>query len=145
MAKELLAPATVLIAWTLVVMLALAVVRGRAVPALDKDKLKQLPRAGARGVDLDRVLPGQVSWVGHNYMHLLEQPTLFYAVISVLALSGQADLMTVRLAWGYTALRIAHSFWQMLVNKVQIRFLLFLLSSACLIGLTIKALLATLT
>lgn len=145
MVKSLLAPAAVLIAWTLVILLILAVTRARAIPALDRDKVKQLPRAGARGIDLDRVLSGPISWVGHNYNHLLEQPTLFYAVVSVLALSGQVDATSVRLAWGYTALRIVHSFWQMLVNKVPIRFLLFLLSSACLVGLTLKALIATLT
>lgn len=144
MVKALLAPAAVLIAWTLLIMLVLVVARARAMTSLDRDKLKQLPRAGGRGVDLDRVLSGRINWIGHNYNHLLEQPTLFYALVAILALAGQVDATAVRLAWAYTAIRIAHSLWQIFVNKVPIRFLIFLLSSACLIWLAVKALMATL-
>ncbi len=145
MAKQLLAPAAVLIAWTLFMLVLMAVVRTRAMLVLDRDALKQLPRAGGRGVDLDRVLSQRINWIGHNYNHLLEQPTLFYALVAILAITGPVDSTAVWLAWAFTALRIAHSLWQVFVNKVPVRFLIFLLSSACLIGLTIKALRATLS
>ena len=48
------------------------------------------------------------------------------------------------LAWGYVGLRIAHSVWQLFVNAVSVRFMLFLASTVCLIGLAINAVRATL-
>jgi len=45
------------------------------------------------------------------------------------------------LAWAYVVLRIIHSLVQSLINKIEIRFLIFLLSNIPLIWLTINALL----
>jgi hypothetical protein len=75
---------------------------------------------------------------------MMEQPTLFYAAIGILALLGQASVTNVTLAWGYVGLRIAHSVWQILVNTVPVRFGLFILSTLCLIGLAVNAVRATL-
>jgi hypothetical protein len=44
------------------------------------------------------------------------------------------------LAWGYVIFRVLHSIWQATVNIVAVRFGLFLLSSFCLLGLTVQAL-----
>ena len=45
---------------------------------------------GGRGQDLDGVLPDHVNWKAHNYAHLVEQPTLFYATVFVLQLAQAA-------------------------------------------------------
>jgi hypothetical protein len=74
----------------------------------------------------------------------MEQPTLFYAVVMILALSGFGDGLNAQLAWAYAGLRIAHSVWQATINTVPIRFLLFMLSSICLIALSVHAVMATL-
>jgi hypothetical protein len=43
------------------------------------------------------------------------------------------------LAWGYVGLRVIHSLIQGTFNIVRYRFLAFLLSSLCLLGLTVHA------
>ena len=73
----------------------------------------------------------------------MEQPTVFYAAVAILAISGGANQMSVYLAWGYTVLRVIHSVWQSTVNTVSVRFMLFVLSSLCLTVLAVQAVLAT--
>jgi hypothetical protein len=139
MSKALLAPAAVLILWSLFVLLWMAATRFGGVRSAPKEKLRELPRVGGRGADIEKALPTKASWPSHNYTHLMEQPTLFYATIGILALLGQATSTNVNLAWGYVGLRIAHSLWQVLVNTVPVRFGLFILSTLCLIALAINA------
>jgi hypothetical protein len=69
----------------------------------------------------------------------MEQPTIFYAIVFALILMGFDHRINVWLAWGYVGLRVAHSLVQATVNKVSVRFTLWLLSSFCLIGLTVHA------
>lgn len=96
-----------------------------------------------RGQDVDSELPPRANWPAHNYMHLMEQPTLFYALVVILALAGGGPL-DAGLAWAYVLLRIAHSLWQGLVNTVPVRFMLFALSTLVLVALAIRALVLTL-
>ncbi|MBL8741842.1 MAG: MAPEG family protein [Myxococcales bacterium] len=86
-------------------------------------------------------LPARVRWKADNYNHLMEQPTQFYAVTIALALIG-GTAIDVYLAWAYVGLRIVHSIFQSTVNKIEVRFAFFVLSSFALIGLTVRALLA---
>jgi hypothetical protein len=95
-------------------------------------------KRGGRGQDLEGVLPDSVQWKSHNYTHLLEQPTLFYATVAILAILG-AEQLDVRLAWAYVVLRIVHSLWQALINTVPVRFTLFNLSTVCLLVLAVRA------
>jgi hypothetical protein len=73
----------------------------------------------------------------------MEQPTLFYAVVIMLGIVGPGAT-DVMLAWIYVVLRIVHSLWQALVNKVSIRFLIFLLGTIALLVLAVRLVLATL-
>jgi uncharacterized MAPEG superfamily protein len=142
MNSPILAPAAVLVLWSLIMLLWLAATR---LPAMSKAgiDLKTAP-PGGRGIDLEPVLPAKLNWISHNYTHLMEQPTLFYAVVGILALTGAGSGLNLTLAWGYVGLRIVHSLWQALVNVTSIRFLIFLLSTACLLILAINAMRATL-
>ena len=141
MQAQILAPAAVLVVWSLIVMLWIIPARFSAVAKLEDKSV--LPRAaGVRGGDLDGVLPARASWPAHNFTHLNEQPTLFYAVVTILALMGPGPL-DIALAWAYVGFRIVHSLWQILVNTIPLRFGLFLLSSLALILLAVRALLAT--
>ena len=83
-------------------------------------------KPGGRGQDLEGVLPDSVNWKAHNYMHLMEQPTLFYATVAILAIMGPVE-HDVLFAWGYVTIRIVHSVWQATVNTIPVRFTLFLL------------------
>ena len=98
---------------------------------------------GGRGQDLEGVLAAQINWKSHNYTHLMEQPTLFYAIVVILAIMG-AGATDVLLAWAYVGLRIVHSLWQATVNKLPVRFTLFFISTGCLLALAIRAAAATL-
>ena len=140
MQAQMLAPAAVLVAWTLIMLLWTA---GSRVPALSKMGGLKNAKPGGRGQDLEGVLDDRINWKSHNYSHLVEQPTLFYAVSLIIALLGP-DPTSVLVAWIYVAIRILHSLWQALVNVVSIRFLLFLLSTIALIVLTVRALSLTL-
>lgn len=142
MNSPILAPAAVLVLWSLIMLFWLAATR---LPAMSKAgiDLKTAP-PGGRGIDIEPILPAKLNWISHNYTHLMEQPTLFYAVIGILALAGAGNGLNLTLAWGYVGLRIVHSLWQTLVNVTSIRFLIFLLSTLCLLILAINAVRATL-
>ena len=142
MSESLLAPGAVLALWTLVILVWVAVTRLRALAKSGID-LKTAP-PGGRGADLEGVLPPETNWKSHNYTHLLEQPTLFYAVILILHAVGGYPAYVVWLAWAYVALRIVHSIWQTTVNRIPVRFALFILSTLCLFALALLAVIATL-
>jgi len=141
MNTAILAPAAVLVAWSLVMLLWVGRSRFAAMANAGID-IRQRP-PGGRGVDLEGRLPADVMWKSHNYTHLMEQPTLFYAAVMILALAG-AEQIDVTLAWSYVAIRIVHSLYQATVNRVAVRFAIFAVATACLIALSVRALLVTL-
>lgn len=143
MENTILAPAAVLVFWSLVMLLWTGATRFPAIAKSGMD-MKNVP-PGGRGQNLDGVLPDKVQWKSHNYTHLMEQPTIFYATVFILALSGVGGGLNTQLAWGYTILRILHSIWQATVNTIlPVRFGLFVLSTMCLLALSINALRVTL-
>lgn len=141
MENTILAPAAVLALWSLVMFYWLVLTRFPALKAAGID-IRKL--TGGKGTDADQVLPAKTQWKAHNYNHLMEQPTVFYALVGILALAGEGGGVNTMLAWAYVGLRIAHSLWQALVNKVSIRFTLFLLSTLILTAMAINAVRATL-
>ena len=134
----ILAPVVALVAWSLIMMLWMFAIR---LPALRRIDPAISGRRGLRGSDLEGVVPDQAQWPGHNYNHLMEQPTIFYAIAISLALLGHGGGISLILAWLYVGFRIAHSIVQSTTNVVPLRFLLFLLASVCLMALTIQAVL----
>lgn len=138
--SPMLTPVVVLVAWTLVMWLWMYATR---IPAIVRS-----------GVKLDPTLPGQpqmdqlphrVRWKADNYNHLMEQPTIFYAVALALAVAdmsaGDAGSgLNIIFAWFYVILRIIHSLFQALINKLMVRFGIFVASTICLVGLTWGAL-----
>ena len=107
------------------------------IPAVKKAGMKLDPNL-PKGQQMSE-LPAQVRWKADNYNHLLEQPTLFYAVTLTLALLGAGEGLNVTLAWCYVGLRVLHSLQQTLWNKIEVRFVLFFLSSLILITLIVRA------
>ena len=141
MDKTILAPAAVLVLWSIIMLVWLAATR---LPALKTIGIDMTKAVGGRGADIDPNMPPSIAWKSHNYAHLMEQPTIFYATVAILAIAGASGGINTTLAWAYVILRIVHSLWQAMINTVPIRFALFLLSTACLIALAINALRATL-
>jgi hypothetical protein len=135
MHSDILQPVVAMIAWTLAMLVWMLATR---LPAMKAAGIDMRRLTGTKGADAE-ALPRQAQWKAHNYNHLMEQPTLFYAVCGVIALTGTGDGVNAWIAWAYVALRIAHSIWQATVNKVSLRFVLFLGASLALAALTLHA------
>ena len=139
MHSPIIAPVVALVAWSLVMMAWMYAVR---FPAMGRKGISLKGRVGSKGGDLDGVVEPQVQWKAHNYNHLMEQPTLFYAVAMSLALMELGGGLNLYLAWAYVGFRVAHSLVQATTNVVRWRFLLFIGGSLCLTALTIHAAMA---
>ena len=135
--SPILAPVVALVAWSLVMLVWTAVARRSAFAKLGINWGTIPP--GSRGVNLDGRAPDEAQWPSHNYNHLMEQPTIFYAIALSLAMMGFGGGINLWLAWGYVGFRIVHSRVQATVNIVAIRFPLFALATFCLLGLTVHA------
>lgn len=138
MESEILKPVVVLAAWTMIMWVWMYATR---IPAINKLPKTNEPGAdqGWTGAKLEGLLDPKIQWKAHNYNHLHEAPTVFYAVAIVLALIGQGDGLNATIAWVYVALRVVHSIWQATVNRVMVRFSLFALSSIALLMLVVHA------
>ena len=132
--QPMLAPVIALVAWTAVMWGWMYATR---IPAILRLRIRldgNLPRGEQMAT-----LPPRVRWKADNYNHLLEQPILFYAIALSLALLDDTSTMSVALAWSYVALRVVHSLWQALVNRIPVRFALFAVSSLVLFALLARA------
>ena len=134
---ELLRPTVALVVWTFVMWTWMYVTR---IPAIRRAGMQLDPHA-PRGEQM-ATLPAEVRWKADNYNHLFEQPTLFYAVAIVLALVTHDAAGDARLAWAYVGLRVLHSVFQATINKIEVRFALFFMSSLVLAVMTARAVLA---
>ena len=128
--SQILQPVVVLMAWTMIMWLWMYATR---IPAMSKAKIQ--PDDARKTGTLDERLPEQVQWKAHNYNHLHEQPTVFYAVGIVLAIIGAGDGVPALLAWIYAGLRVIHTIVQVTANRVLVRFVLFAVSSIVLMAL----------
>ena len=136
--NPILGAAAVLGLWSVLMFLIYAVRLGRT-----GAKVGDLP-AGFRGPDADSETPDKVKWTRHNYEHLTEQPTLFYAMVIILAVAGDTSAESCYAAWAYTGARILHSVWQIQVNTIPVRFMLFAISTLALLMLCVHAVMLTL-
>jgi hypothetical protein len=129
--QSVLAPVLALIGWSLLIWLWMYAKR---LPAMAKAKLDP---QDARFPGSLSVLPDDARQAADNYNHLMEQPTIFYALAFFTYLAGQQSDLTAGLAWGYVALRIVHSLIQITINRVPLRFLVFALSTVVLMVWTV--------
>jgi hypothetical protein len=137
MHSEILKPLTILAAWSMIIWVWMYLTR---IPALVRNPDYDAKNSvGSVGADLRSLLPARVQWKADNYNHLMEQPTVFYAVALALALMGAGDGFNATLAWIYVAFRIVHSLVQVLVNRVVVRFALHLIGTIPLLMLTAHA------
>lgn len=134
--STILGPVVALVAWSILVMFWMVVTR---LPEMKRKGIDINKVRGGRPGALDGVLDDKAQWKAHNYIHLMEQPTLFYAICLALALMGGGYGINTILAWIYVGFRVAHSIVQGTVNIVRYRFLLFLGATLALVGLTIHA------
>jgi len=137
MPSPILQPVIALVLWSLVMWAWLYATR---IPAVSRLKVPLDPNASK--AEFDAALPPQVRWKADNYNHLMEQPTIFYATALALAAMGQGQGLNAWLAWGYVGLRVVHSLVQATSNVIMVRFSIFMVSSAVLLILAIRAAMA---
>jgi hypothetical protein len=137
--REILLPVAALVAWSLLMMVWMVAAR---LPAMRAKGIDLRTAVGGRPGVLDGVVDDRAQWKAHNYIHLMEQPTLFYAIALTLAVIGEGDGLNVQLAWLYVGLRAIHSLIQATINIIRYRFVVFTLSSLVLVMLTVRALIA---
>ena len=133
----LIQPVIALVLWTFVMWLWMYATR---IPAITAARMKLDPNSPS-GEQMSQ-LPANVRWKADNYNHLMEQPTIFYAIVISLAVLGDTSTLSLYSAWAYVAFRVAHSLVQATVNIIILRFVLFSLSN---IPLAILAFSAALT
>ena len=131
--QPLLLPAVALAAWTFVMWAWMYATR---LPAVRRARMRLDPTA-PRGEQMAS-LPPRVRWKDDNYNHLFEQPTLFYPIVIIAALLPGSGATELGLAWAYVGARVVHSVFQATINKIEVRFLLFILSSLVLLALTVR-------
>jgi len=134
----ILGPVVALAAWTMIMWVWMYATR---IPAINKLPKPDVPGAdkGWTGAMLEGLLPREIQWKAHNYNHLHEAPTVFYAIALTLAMIGQGDNLNATIAWVYVGLRVVHSIYHATVNQVMVRFGLFALSSLTLMMLVVHA------
>ncbi len=134
MHSMLFAPVITLVLWTFVMCAWLYATR---IPAMVKQKIVYDPRRPVE--DFQAQLPAEVRWKADNYNHLMEQPTIFYAVALTLAVLGADGAWNTGLAWVYVALRVVHSLVQAMVNVILVRFMIFITATVVLLALSLRA------
>jgi hypothetical protein len=134
---KILLPTMCLAAWTMVMWFWMYAAR---IPAIRKVRMRLDPNF-PRGEQMNS-LPPKVRWKADNLNHLMEQPTVFYAVAISLAVMAQDSSINLALAWAYVIIRVIHSIFQSTINIIMVRFFLFVISSLILVALTVNALIA---
>ncbi|GAM98754.1 uncharacterized protein conserved in bacteria [alpha proteobacterium U9-1i] len=132
----LIAPAVALVIWSLVILIWLYATR---IPAMRAAGVKPNDPRGKAALDL---LPTHARNVAANYNHLMEQPTLFYALCFALQFLEQTQPINIGLAWTYVVLRVVHSLVQCTFNFVPLRFLIFVVCTIVLIAMSFHAAIA---
>ncbi len=134
MHSPILVPLIALVLWTFVMWAWMYATR---IPAIRKYKVALDPYQSKE--QFNAQLPANARWKADNYNHLLEQPTLFYAVALTLAFLGEGSGLNAGLAWLYVGLRIVHSLIQATVNIIILRFSVFMAGSLVLLLMTVRA------
>lgn len=137
MTTEILLPVVALVIWSQVMWFWLYATR---IPAITRLRMR-LDSEAPQGQQMS-TLPAAVRWKADNYNHLMEQPTVFYALAISLAILGEGTGTNVLVAWAYVLLRVVHSLIQATSNNILRRFALFALSNVPLLALMLSVLIA---
>jgi len=132
-ATSFLTPVLALIIWTLLIWV---LMYARRLPAM---KAMNIDADTAKSPDgkWKEEMPLSAQASAHNYNHLMEQPTIFYALMFYITLTAQMSAPVFYAAWAYVALRVVHSFIQVSMGKVALRFAVFSLATIMLFVMVI--------
>ena len=134
MHSQILAPVVALVLWTWVMWVWMYATR---IPAIQRSGLRMDNRLP--GQTMLAELPAEVRWKADNYNHLMEQPTIFYAIALTLAVAEAGGGVNAWLAWAYVGVRVVHSLVHAISNRIMLRFSVFVVASVVLAVLTARA------
>ena len=108
---------------------------------------RRIPFLNSLGVDADHITPQllaeksppTVSNPSDNLKNLFELPVLFYVLCIYLHFSQQADTIYTVCAWVFVLFRFGHSFVHCTINKVMLRFALYLVAALSLWFMLLRA------
>ncbi|KAF2756138.1 hypothetical protein EJ05DRAFT_512687 [Pseudovirgaria hyperparasitica] len=129
--SPLIKPLATLAGWTFVQQIWMHTTR---IQAIGRYNISMDP--SINDAELATKVPIEYRRVANNYNHLHEQPTVFYAVTLALALVRDDSVYTLAGVWGYVAVRVVHSLYQSLANRIMTRFRIFAAGSVVLGALT---------
>ena len=121
--KPIILPMLALVALTFTVWIYMYITRIGEMQRKKISAQKLDTRANAQGLLTESAV------VADNLKNLFEMPVLFYAALLLSMVLMIQDPLLVQLAWGFVALRIAHSLVHCTYNRVMHRFLAYATSS----------------
>jgi hypothetical protein len=124
-------PLTVLVMWTMLVLLQVPIRRFRA-------GFKGQVVANDFRYGESSQVPPEVRIPNRNFMNLLEVPLLFYVGCLLAFVTQHTDNLLVNLAWVYVALRVAHSLVHLSYNHVMHRLVLFAISNVVVVAFWLR-------
>lgn len=132
MAQDLLGPLLAMVGVTFIVWFYMYVRRIAAMreARLHPDHYKRTHNTSA--------LPDEVNYSADNLKNLFEVPILFYALCLAAMATQIADPFMVMMAWLFVAFRALHSAIQCTYNRVMHRFMVYILSTSCLLAMFLR-------
>jgi hypothetical protein len=127
MSTRLIFPVLAHMLWTLLVILALGRARVRALRTR-KTTLQDI----ALSAD---AWPDDVKKLGNNASNQFETPVLFYGLAVIATLIGATGWIMVALAWAFVATRIGHTLVHAGANDVRLRFQIYVVGLAAILGM----------
>eukprot|EP01038_Epipyxis_sp_PR26KG_P005916 gene5916-8159_t len=121
--QDITSPALVLISWSMIMMLWLYSIR---IPIVIQRRIKMEDNMTKE--KFNSFMSPYAKNVADNYNHLMEQPTIFYAIVFYFKVTQKGTSLQTVLAWFYVGTRIVHSLFQaggLILN----RFMIFMVSS----------------
>jgi hypothetical protein len=132
--QNLLQPVLAMVLLHVAVWIWMTVTRGRAMT------LAGMSIEEARHVTTLQQLPDPARQIADNYNHLFELPTVFYALVFYIWAMGHADAIHVVCAWGFFASRVVHSIVHGTINRVALRFPIFVIGWVLIVIMSVREL-----
>ncbi len=101
----------------------------RRIPFITKNNF---PPEKLQPLEFARLFPPAVSNPSDNLKNLFELPVLFYALGNYLFATSQVDRLYLLMSWIFVGFRILHSLVHCTINRVLLRFYLYLTASLAL-------------
>lgn len=77
--------------------------------------------------------PERVTQIANTFHNQLELPILFYVLVAFALVTRKADILFVVMSWMFVATRLVHAFVYATSNRIQHRFIVFLVGAIILL------------